>query len=318
MKKLFFIGLAATAMLASCTNDETVDMPQGKAIGFSAFVDKSTRAALDVTTDNLTSFSVYGWRGDEKIFDAQAVKKEGNAWTYTPVQYWVGGANYVFEAVSPAASLTFNAINGASTITFVSDSETDLIYATASKDLSNEDAELTTDPGVVSFTFGHLLSRVKFTFANGFAGDSKAQITVKDVKITNAGSSAVYSKTSGWGTATATSEVSFASDKVANVAATKDAETEHKYLIPSNVKEYELTFTVEMIQGSATTTYNHTVKLPDVTLEAGKSYDFKAELSVENISPEDKIFPIEFTATVTNWEELAAEESVVFPTTDGE
>lgn len=39
MKKLFIIGLAATAMLASCSNDETVEMAQNtKAIGFSSFI----------------------------------------------------------------------------------------------------------------------------------------------------------------------------------------------------------------------------------------------------------------------------------------
>ena len=39
MKKIFLIGLAATAMLASCSNDETVEMAQNtKAIGFSSFL----------------------------------------------------------------------------------------------------------------------------------------------------------------------------------------------------------------------------------------------------------------------------------------
>jgi uncharacterized lipoprotein YajG len=45
MKKLFMIGLAATAMLASCSNDETMEMAQQKAIGFSnAFVNNGTRS----------------------------------------------------------------------------------------------------------------------------------------------------------------------------------------------------------------------------------------------------------------------------------
>ena len=49
MKKIFLIGLAATAMLASCSNDETVEMAQNtKAIGFSSFIDKCTRATDSV------------------------------------------------------------------------------------------------------------------------------------------------------------------------------------------------------------------------------------------------------------------------------
>ena len=59
MKKLFMIGLAATAMLASCSNDETVEMAQSKAIGFSnAFVNNGTRSIVDpsFTTETLEDF----------------------------------------------------------------------------------------------------------------------------------------------------------------------------------------------------------------------------------------------------------------------
>ena len=77
MKKFLFLGIAATAMFASCTNDEMVEMNPQSAIGFETFVDKSTRAATDVTTDNLTAFWVYGWRTKgtttEQIFNAQEV-----------------------------------------------------------------------------------------------------------------------------------------------------------------------------------------------------------------------------------------------------
>lgn len=51
------MGLALTA----CNNDETVEVAKGNAIGFSSFVDKSTRgAADDVTLQNLGSIEVYG------------------------------------------------------------------------------------------------------------------------------------------------------------------------------------------------------------------------------------------------------------------
>lgn len=57
MKKLLFIGLAATAMLASCSNDETVEMAQQNAIAFDGFVNKSTRGIdNDITTENIADF----------------------------------------------------------------------------------------------------------------------------------------------------------------------------------------------------------------------------------------------------------------------
>ena len=78
MKKIFLIGLAATAMLASCSNDETVEMAQNtKAIGFSSFIDKSTRAT-DTDLTNLATIEVYGWRGDAQIFDKQEVTVEAS------------------------------------------------------------------------------------------------------------------------------------------------------------------------------------------------------------------------------------------------
>ena len=59
MKRFLFLGIAATAMFASCTNDEMVEMNPQSAIGFETFVDKSTRAATDVTEDNLNKFKVW-------------------------------------------------------------------------------------------------------------------------------------------------------------------------------------------------------------------------------------------------------------------
>lgn len=48
MNKVFLIGLAATAMMASCSSDDTVETSKQNAITFSnAFVDKSTRSNFD-------------------------------------------------------------------------------------------------------------------------------------------------------------------------------------------------------------------------------------------------------------------------------
>ena len=84
MKKLFMIGLAATAMLASCSNDETVEMAQSKAIGFSnAFVNNGTRSIVDpsFTTETLKDFAVYGFTQNGQIFKGDKVYKGGSAST---------------------------------------------------------------------------------------------------------------------------------------------------------------------------------------------------------------------------------------------
>ena len=308
MKKFLFLGIAATAMFASCTKDEMVEMSPQNAIGFETFVDKSTRVT-DVTTDNLTAFWVYGWRSTEQIFNAQEVTANKGACTYSPIQYWVGGYNYTFEAIAPKSGnngVTFNAANGASTITFVSNSETDLIYATGSQDLTST-TNLTETPEAVGLVFNHLLSRVKFSFVNGFPAESDVKLTVTNVKINNAGTTAICTpSTKTWDAATASGVVNFASTAVANIPGEQSAETEHKYLIPADIKNYTVSFTVEMTQGGVTDTFNHTVTLSTestdaLVLAAGQSYDLTATLDAQNINPNGDLFPIEFTATVTPW-----------------
>lgn len=299
MKKFLFLGIAATAMFASCTKDEMVEMNPQNAIGFETFVDKSTRAATDVTTANLEAFEVYGWRTKgtttQQIFNAQEVTANKGVCTYSPLQYWVNGYKYNFEAVAPksgAGGVTFTGSNGASTIEFVSDSETDLIYASAAADLSSDDAT----PNDVDLTFGHLLSRVKFTFTNGAGVNSAAKITVSDVKITNAGTTGVYTPSNGtWAAATATSAVSFASTSIADIVGGASGATEHKYLIPYNVDGYNVSFTVTMTQGAVSDEFSYTVSLPDCTLEKGKSYNFEATFNPGR--------PIVFKAAVTPWDD---------------
>lgn len=102
MKKIFLIGLTAAAMLASCSNDETVEMAQQKAIGFSnAFVNNGTRSVVDpsFTTTSLNDFAVYGFTQNGQIFDGVKVSKGGAAWSYDNVQYWVPGNTYTFGAM---------------------------------------------------------------------------------------------------------------------------------------------------------------------------------------------------------------------------
>ena len=310
MKRFLFLGIAATAMLASCTNDETVEMNPQNAIGFETFVDKSTRAT-DVTTADLAAFELYGWRTKgtttEQIFNAQAVTANNGTCTYSPLQYWVGGYNYTFEAVAPESGeggVTFNDVNGSSTITFESDAKTDLIYASATATTQDN---ITSAPAAVGLTFNHLLSRVKFTFTNGAATNSAATITVSDVKITNAGNTATYSPfTDGgkWSAVTGSQEVGFASTDIADIAGGASEDTEHMYLIPCDVNNYTLSFKVTMTQkqGNSSTgvsdefTYTN-VKLANssYTLKKGCSYNFKTTFNPG--------YPIEFTAEVAGWDD---------------
>lgn len=311
MKKLFIMGLAAMGLaLTACNSDETVEMAKGKAIGFSSFVDKSTRAT-DVTLANLDSMEVYGWRGDNQIFNAQKVTVDPNGvGTYSPLQYWEANYTYNFEAIAPKngdKGVTFAANVNGGTITFVNDAKTDLLYSKATQVTTAE--KLTATPDKVNFTFKHQLARVKFTFKNTFPADAAAKISVKDVKITNAYKNGTLATPAAanakWNATDNTLNVAFASTDVKDLAAGgNSAATEHHYLIPTgNENEYTVTFSVVLDQNGAKTTYNHTVKFT-TTQEQGKSYNYVAEIGASNINPDSQLYPIEFKATVDSWESV--------------
>ena len=224
MKKLFLIGIAATAMLVSCSNDETMEtaQPTTEAIGFNAFVNKSTRGGVstrgianDITNDGTngtTAFKDYKVWGSMKkvgenaatVFTGTKVSKQTDgSWKYdignTPIQYWEPGYNYKFTAIAPdATNITFVAPdadaswenygsiqfnNGVDTDQSKTAGTTDLIW-----DIDGEWATkvIPTDvcPAPIAFTFKHLLSRVKFQFVSEYLDGS--QMNVTDVKITKA------------------------------------------------------------------------------------------------------------------------------------
>lgn len=304
MKKIFLIGMATAAILASCSNDETVEMVQPKAIGFESFVDKSTKAT-DATLANLGSIEVYGWRGDTQIFNTQTVTIATNGQgTYTPIQYWEAGYTYAFEAIAPKATegkIDFKAAKTGGTITFVNDAETDLLYSKADDVTTSE--ELTTSPNAVSFTLQHLLSRVKFTFENAFPANAVAKISVKDVQITNAyknGTITPAADNAVWTATNAELKVPFTIDATEIAAGNGKASTACMYLIPYTNPNYTVKFTVTLNQAGATSEYKHEVTIT-TSMEKGKSYNFTAKLTPENVDPDNEMFEIKFKADVAEW-----------------
>lgn len=307
------MGMAAMGLaLTACNNDETVEVAKGNAIGFSSFVDKSTRGATDVTLENIKNIEVYGWRGDHQIFNKQqvTVTADGEG-SYSPIQYWEADYTYNFEAIAPKdgdKGVTFAANVNGGTITFVNDAVTDLLYSKASPLTTAK--KLTATPGKVNFNFSHELARVKFTFKNTFPEKAAAKITVKDVKIINAyqnGTITPAETDAKWNATDNTLQVSFANpaeNAPTNLVAAKGVgETDHMYLIPTAKEEsYTVKFTVTLDQNGATTDYNHTVTIK-TTQNQGKSYNYVAEINQNNINPNpnEQLYPIEFTANVENW-----------------
>ena len=344
MKKILLMGIAAAAMLASCSLDETLETARDtRVIGFSnAFVDNATRSVVDpsFTVGTLGNFAVYGFTQNGQIFDGVTVSSadNGSTWTYNPIQYWVKGNQYAFAAIAPASvSVSGETLTGSSvadykvgmTVSFTNDGNTDLLYAAA--DNVNADETFMASPQPVGLTFKHQLSKVKFSFKNNVSGAYNIKVT--DVKITDAKSTGTLTVSAdadnAWSNVGGDPlELAFGAASINDVS-TADAiafgdevETYNEQLmIPTvSTESYNVTFTVELLNGTVSMgTYNHTATISGVELKLGYCYDFAAELNADNIvvdpdNPDAELKPIEFKVNeISDWIDTDKDQTIDIP-----
>lgn len=325
MKKILVCALAIAA-LASCQKNQVLETVVGPAIAFeNAAVDNATRAAADpsITTENITEFSVWGFMDEPAgaVFTEETVSKSGAAWTYANTQYWYAGHEYYFAAISPVknAAITVNTANaselGLGTVSF--DNETakggvDLIYAAATQvTTANQDLSAMQPVGL---TFNHLLSKVKFSFTNGFENPN-ATLVITDLTMTAPKSGDINLAVKNWwdnddwklGAEAVTLDFGDVNggDKIASGAKTECAD--ERLTIPAGKDyEYAVTFSVQLYNGTVEvfeTPRTLTTKVTDAALEMGKAYNFNAEINASNImGPDEQLYPIEFTVVeVKDW-----------------
>ncbi len=318
--------MLAVVAMAACSNEHTlVEAPMSDAIGFDTFVENSTRAT-DITTANIANFGVYGTvaKGGNSalIFNNTEVTKSGDAFVYSPAQYWIAAAEYDFLAFAPYAEREWAytpegqlAQNG----TFSFDNEAaaadqDVVYAYKTK---TTDATLTAEnTQAVEFTFKHILSKVAFSFTNTFT-DGNTTLSVYNVKINNTAKTGTMAIDEGedadWVGAGNLVVPFGAQANAVNTLATaalangKELKLAHHYVIPAQ-RAYNITFDVDLYQaGVYLATYNHEI---NSTIDFAKNgnYVLSVKLAPESIDPDNELYPIEFTVNkVEDWD---AESSV--------
>ena len=329
MKKLLISALAV-GMLTACSQDETVEMQTPNAIAFAgAFVENVTRAAADpsITTASIENFSVWGYvkndNGTGQLFDDVTVTKAGDAWTYSPLQYWTPSNEYHFFALTTNTDTDYKgqvkdqdlAESGIGEIEFtITDGNEDLLYATAT---TSTGPSITTAPAPVKFVFDHLLSKVKFTFKNGFA-TGYSTIKVTDIKMTVPAVGTIALNEQGtyeWNTAGETAEISEDNDgsitlgygdieKGNSIAESAMGESDNERLVIPATQSYNVTFDVELFQDgvSVYTVDDQLVTIENYELKPGYAYNFIATLDPTNIGG-DGLYPIEFEVEVEDWVE---------------
>ena len=315
MKKIMFSVLAAAALVA-CNNEETLKVQSPYAIEFAdANVEGVTRAADDPSfnnnTNQVTGMNVWAFinEPDGTVLEGEKVQKGNGDWTYTNVQYWVPGDNtYYFAALAPmnSANWSLNTAganhDGAGVVSFTNeDGSEDLLYAAtsvAAPTAANQEME------AVKFEFSHLLSKVKFTFKNGFTTDN-VHIIIKDIKMTAPKRGTIDLAVENWWDGNDWNldgefELGFGGvNKLDKGQA--DESTFERLTIPANADyNYTVSFTVEVLMGERSVEeLELTSTISDVALEMGKAYNFTAEISPATLG----LSEMEFDVTVKDWVE---------------
>lgn len=327
-RSLFMLGVAVAA-LSSCSQSEILEVAEGRAIGFSSFVNNNTRAAITeiAGTDDLTEYYVYGYHTDNiPVFENVKVNTNGTEYT----AYWEQGKTYNFAAYSDGNSkidsdISFSSTEDKLTISnYTPDNSKDLVAAIAEELTCNDPST----QGKVALTFKHLLSQVKFTFTNT---DSRSYtMKISDIQIANAINTAKVeftgtgsAATPEWsGSQTGSGVVAYQFDDLNDIAADGTHETEC-LVIPQSNENLQVTFTATfwdkasaeedpICTGKFVASLKYTGSISGTTANewtAGFRYNYTAEVNADDIKDDQKpeeLHSIEFEATVSDWGDAAS------------
>lgn len=309
MKKGLLMLGAAAMVLASCTQNEVVEVAESRAIGFNGTgIDNITKAD-DITSTSFEQFYVYGGYGTNAVFNKISVTKSGSSWGYSPTQYWAAGTwNFAGYAGGDGVTPTWD--NGAGKLTLAvnsdKDNQSDVIFA-ANKSIEVTDATTYNTPVTLNFT--HLLSKIQFTFTKETASLGGVTVTLQNFKVAKLKTNATWiDGVKGNLDASATG------DYTDFTAATEiDGEdglsTAEFYVIPQDVQAFAITADAVITDANSTIiksgTVTATVPTSGITEWAAQTkYVYTAELKYENIvtpEPGKDPKPIEFTGSASNW-----------------
>ena len=303
------MGMAALA-LAGCTNEEVLNVSDGLAIGFDAFVGNMTKSVTEVKT--LTDFYVFGKLGaDETSWNGQIFNNEPN----TAVYYWQQGKHYRFGAYADGnggqiADARYNAATQELTFPqYTPNDARDLVAATAVADASQA---IPSAP--VPLSFSHMLSQVGFTF-NTEVG-KEYTLAIRNIRINKAIRTATGSykapATIDWqGKAEPT--VAYTYDDIADLAGEETNQaSQFKLVIPQQLPTEEaskitVSFTASISGGGMAEAAEKSFELVLASpgeggWKPGFRYNYTATINGDNIT---NVKPVEFIPSVGEWDNIS-------------
>lgn len=179
--KTLFLATAALAALASCSNDETLDVNQGSGIRMKAFLNKATTRAAEMTSANMGAFKVHAYcatSGYDFVDEFKNTAGGAGFWESDNKHYWPSDdAEMTFFAYAPtttAAAADGKTIPDYTISATSAKDQTDLVvgYNTGKKSVN--------EAGGLEMNFRHALSQVVVKAKNS---NAKMKVEVIGVKI---------------------------------------------------------------------------------------------------------------------------------------
>ena len=333
MKKLL-VSVLAIAGLVACTQETTLVQKGNAPMEFGdAFVENATRAIdPSITTATITGFDVWGFMDSPagKVFEGEDVTRSEGNFTYVNTQYWAPGHVYYFAALAPMNSANWSLntaeanLKGAGEISFTNVNGTeDLLYAATS--VSTMDLPVGEAPvDKVKFQFNHMLSKVKFSFTNGFQNDN-AFITVSNIRMEVPAEGTIdvaqdWWSTNQWVLGEGKTILDFGNMEAEKVPYSETTECQFERLtIPTDATQsYNVTFDVKLFMGDVEAyAATLTTVIEGAELKIGKAYNFHAIINAANIVPgedaalQEIVFDV---AEVKTWEDGNGYEGGVIET----
>jgi hypothetical protein len=326
MKQLILCASIAALAMSSCSNDGSTLTPgstESKAVGFSTFVEKTTRGDNVVTGTTYPTggnFLVMGYNTGSTSgtlssnsalnFMRNVVSFDGTSYTYYPTHYWTPNNYYSFFAVHPAtdvSSVTTPAAIGGSNLPSVDltvnadpQNQADLMMASALDQTSTSAA------GKVQFNFGHQLSRIGFNaqLASDYTSVG-AYVRVNSIVVSNVASEAkfAFNKTGVISVTPVTTGQSFTLSSsnmlnqgvVSSVGTSVRLNLSNAYLlmIPADYSAAGSTATITVnctvtYADATSSTFTITKKLSDLNTAnkwtAGQAYDYDMTISLTSVT----------------------------------
>ena len=316
MKKIIFTVLCAGA-LAGCAKESVTTSKQVEIVFADTFVDvQGTHTKVadpSITTGSIDAFKVWGFM-DAKggvMFDGELVSKVNGEWTYANQQFWTPNHTYFFGALAPVKNcnwtLDYQNANdyGLGVISFTNlEGTEDLLYASTSVKTPDIDKLLAEGMDTVKLTFSHLLSKLKFTFINGFTTPN-VTMKVSEITMKVPKAATIDLAVENWwdgddwkfnGTETAT--LDFSDVPVLGITQSSTTANERLTIPADKNASYEICFKVNLYVGDQPAMeVIKTATLTGVAFNMGRSYNIKAEINPDNLG----LRPIEFEVEVKEW-----------------